>query len=238
MKSIIIKLIAIFFIFSPHLCIADSDPNKLSIDLEIIDTISKNSKILEKPSKLLIYAILSGVQTGNIKNINIIDSKNFELELVALNRMIKIPVKISFIRSEENKFFYISKANLTVFGISGDYQTPITFRLNAKDKSTLDLYLSRKLITLLPDNTLDKIENKINFLFSIDNQKKLSAYLLNQGSENILFELFNYKIQNNNDNFDHNFLTKLLNLVFFIFILYLPIILIIFRNKIHWLQKK
>lgn len=239
MKSILSKLIAIFFIFSPHLCIADSDLYKHSIDLEIIDTISKNSKILENPSKLLIYAILSGGQIGHITNINIIDSKNFELELIALNRMINIPVKISFLRSEENKFFYVSKANLTVLGISGDYQVPITFRVNTKKKSTLDLYLSRELFSLLPDHTLDKIENKVNFILSIDNQEKIAAYSVNPDSDHILFEIFNYKMNNNYEvKVNHNFLTKFLNLFFFIFILYIPILLIIFRNKIPWIQKK
>ena len=239
MKNFSSKFISIIFLFLPHLNYAADDSFKLSYDLEIVDEILNESTILEKPSKLLIYSILSEGQIGNISNLEIIDDKRFKVDIVALNRLMRIPVTISFEKSEGNKFFYIIDTNLSVLGVSGNYQVSSVFTLHYNKKSILDVYLPNELVSLLPDDTLEKIERKINYILSVNNQKKLSAYMLNQNSDQVLFDLINYKNKQNNEaNVEHNLLTKFFHLIFFIFILYLPILFFIFRKKIPWQLKK
>jgi len=212
----------------------------LIVEVDINKSFYGQEYLLEEPSSIIVYSLLTGTNFGSNPNFKIISAKKFQLDLSSLNALVTIPIEFVYLKKNDNKYFYITKADLSLFGLSEPIDIPLEIILLGTDnKALVKIHIPKYVMQFIPDDTKEKISRKVAFLLSENNQASFFKYYLAfKGSDNVIFDLLNYRFNTNLLDNKSNSISKLLTALFLFIIIYLPFIIIIFKESKKCQTKK
>jgi len=212
----------------------------LLVEVDINKNFYGHEYLLEEPSTIVVYSLLSGTNFGTNPNFKIFSSKKFRFDLSSLDALITIPIEFLFTRKDENKYLYDTKTDLSLFGISEAIHIPLELTLSkSKSKVLIKIDIPKSVLQFIPDDTKEKISRKVAFLLSEKNQASFfKYYLAAKDSNRVVFDMLNYQFNEHALGNKPNSIGKLLTALFLFAIIYLPFIIIILKESKRCQMKK
>lgn len=229
-----------YFLFITLFFVFDISAKSLELNLNSKHEFNKYSFLLEKPSSIVLTLINLDLANINSMDPIILGPNSFKISISGpLNKLIQIPLEISFIDKKDSIFLYEARVSSSLINTFFNFQVDTKFlnddliviKLNSLDEE------------FFTDEVKEKLQNKLNFLFSVDTQEQILDYL-NQGEisniyEKIIVDALNKKkfLKLSTDNIDSSFqgsILRVITLLTFLFIANIFLLSFLFRFKIFF----